>query len=305
MKVTKVTCQDKVTIAPADGYTMPSDYDSYIPVTAHSSAGSFTYTLTGDTVFPGVVKITPGDHTKADGSTDAFCVSSAKAITLSSVTGYKLPEDYSEKVQSLAGVTKSGTKYLFAQDAELPSVYKVEFKGYEDKNEGYVCVCDSTIFDTIETKTPTHATQIFDRWDYSGVIHSDIVVKSIWNPCYYNMTLGSNIQYSFDGINFKTSTTPVSVSADVLVVLTHSGSNTVFPENYFSTDVEMNGSSTNSFYLTDDHEFKSVYRISYGFDHTYKSFYFTEGSHVPVYNADSPELVNVGFFCDKSPLKIT
>lgn len=201
LKVTKVTCQDKVTIAPVDGYTMPSDYDSYIPVTAHSSAGSFTYTLTGGTVFPGVVKITPGDHTKADGSTDAFCVSSAKAITLSSVTGYKLPEDYSEKVQSLAGVTKSGTKYLFAQDAELPSVYKVEFKGLKDEivTGLTMFLLSGTQLSVFNIEKPTYSLDTYDfkGWDYDGQsVSSDLQIKSIWTPKLFKITFGVNLSVS-------------------------------------------------------------------------------------------------------------
>ena len=172
----KATVEDLVTVLPAEGYKMPDTFDSGIAGAFEGEGG--TYRITGDIVFPSVLKITAGENVRIDGSSAAVFVCPYDRLTVSAAPGYSLPDDYSDRLDDLDGVSGYAKEFSFTEDTALLSVYKVTFNGYNKGHETFF-VGDGTLL-PIPLDDPQRNVYCFERWyaNLSIYVHNNISLNT-------------------------------------------------------------------------------------------------------------------------------
>jgi len=196
----KATVEDIITILPEEWYFIPDTFDAQI--SGMFSVDEEGYRIAGDVSFPSVLKITAGNNVKMDGwnSNTAF-VCPADMIKVVPANGYSLPENYFEKAKNLNGVRYSAERLSFSDDAELPSIYKVVFNGYNKVHatlftvEGDECPIPNT--------NPLRDYYHFERWQIdSKNIVDDTQINAVWCLKEYKITFGENTIYSINNRGF-------------------------------------------------------------------------------------------------------
>ena len=188
----KATVEDIVTILPEEWYFIPDTFDAQI--SGMFSVDEEGYRIAGDVAFPSVLKITSGDNVKMDGwnSGTAF-VCPADTIKVVPAYGYSLPGNYFEKAKNLNGVKYSAERLSFSDDAELPSIYKVVFNGY-NKVHATLFVVGGTII-TQPHNNPERLGYYFLDWDVDSLqlVISDLSIMPLWGPMTFDVYFGPNI----------------------------------------------------------------------------------------------------------------
>lgn len=216
MAASTATVNDVISVSACAGYTIPGTYASCIGEGISAVKGG--YRVTGDAVFPSVVRLTVGDNVTAGGCREggSLCVCTSDPVTVSAESGYSLPADYPSALLSKTGVKGSSGGFVFSADTEIPSIYKITYKGFSSIHEEFFVSANAVI--PIPYSNPSECAYEFRGWETDKTIASgDLIINSIWNPCTFKISFGcnlivkiGNLVYSFDKIENRT----ISIRSD-------------------------------------------------------------------------------------------
>ena len=189
---TKATVEDRITVTPVAGYTLPKTFNEQI-------RGKYTldngkYRVADNISFPSVLKITAGDNIRIMGSSsESIFVCPGDIVQIGPASGYSLPKNYTDAVKGLNGTTYVANGFSFSDDSILPSIYRVVFNGYNAIYETFYVV-EATIIPLPES-APTRAAYYFGGWDFdsSSTVASNKTVNPIWNPMTFDVNFGPNL----------------------------------------------------------------------------------------------------------------
>ncbi|UAL07229.1 MAG: hypothetical protein KRP56_05150 [Candidatus Methanogranum gryphiswaldense] len=286
------TCKDVISILTYDGYVLPSNYGAYLPVTVHVSGSG--YKVSDDSVFPGVSKITVGENiiVGSGGSRASFFVCSSEKVTISAVSGYSMPSNYSSVVSSMNGVSVFNDRYTFSEDISLPSVYKVTYLGYSSFVQTFCVIVGENV--PSATSVPSRNYYEFDGWEsHSSTVMDDMGINSIWVPTQYNVEFGEHITYTINGSTFNGIANKQLTIEDSIAIVPNFGYE--LPVNYLQSSflVSENRGMGTVYHVTSDYEFKTVFRLIYSDNEDEISFYYSEGTSILLYQPGSNELVGL------------
>jgi len=222
------TVEDIITILPADGYVIPSTFESQIK-------GEFTvedgrYRIASSISFPSILKVTAGENTYMDGiGAGPVFVCPEDGIKVSPSPGYSMPSNYVDKAKTLNGVGYRSDRFVFSDDVVLPSIYRVVFNSYNKVHATFYVVGGDEC--PTPTTTPSRPNYYFDKWpiDSKGVTE-DLFIDAVWTPIEYNVTFGNNLVYSINGKNFSQPGTHVVTVEDLITISASYGYE--LPANY-------------------------------------------------------------------------
>jgi|GEM_PF-1239456 len=245
---------DVIIPVPNSGYEIPLNYGTCAPNTVTTKGAG--YSVTGDSIFPSVVKIEMGDNISITGqSKRSFFACTNDVLTISYPGG--LPSSYKPSILNLSGVSSKGTGFCFDNDTKLPGVYAITYQGYTTVHE----VIHETEGQSIPVpgKNPERLGCDFLKWNTNETtVKNNLNISALWSLHSFEVKFGNNISYSIDGVLYLE---PNSFILNVENEIKIKGiAGYVLPNGYIPISViERNG----GYYATAATEFKTVYFIEY------------------------------------------
>ena len=286
--VDRATCRDVIELDIADGYGMPADYNATLPVTIHPEGTG--YTVSGDSDFPGISKLIVGKNVMINQApiNSTIYVSTAEGLKVEPSFGYDFPEKYEELVL-INNTTDSKNKVYFKCDTNLKSIFKVTYL----KNEEVF----STIFqiegDSLKSidKEPSRLAYIFDGWaDCPEYVYEDLEIYSKWIPIKYTVSFGNNIVYTINGISNTSNGQYVLTVEDTITIRPKDGYE--LPNRYIPLSV-VSGEMDGTYHVIKDVEFRTICKLKYVNGDYEKSFFYSKGDNIHLFNNTSPQLSNL------------
>ncbi len=291
----QATCRDVIEVCVHDGYAMPAGYDASLPDTVHPVEGGSGYKVTGDSEFPGVFRITVGENVNLQSRIEdtVVFVSSFEYLKIEPESGYSLPDGYIESLLSEGSIYDSEYGLRCNCDFILKSIFKVS---YLIDSEVFITVyyADKDVLSSLE-KQPSKKYYTFKKWiDCPPTVCGDVEIHSEWDPIYYQVKFGANIDYTIRG---KTHTNPGSYELCVEDTIKISPQetyelpelSTYLPKQLISQNID----GDVVYRPTGDCEFKSVCKVVYKVGSSTLSFYYPKDSVIDIYHNKSPELVEL------------
>ena len=262
-KVSSVTSKDIMTIGFDSGYSMPSSFDSHLPDSVSVVEGG--YSVTADTVFPSIYRLTAGDNVRINGDQTKVVFCPGDSFTVDAINDHKLPSGYA----GLTGATVSEGKYRYNSDADLPAVYSMKYYREADLwKELFVTEGEVTMINDMPSRTGYE----FTGWNKKIVsINNDVSIKAVWNPCVYSVKFGKNITYTIDGEKY-TSPGEYNLTNENKIVVTHTNASL---KDYYPVNSTKVG---NEYHIFGNTVFQSIFEVRYSLDATHiVSEYYAEG----------------------------
>jgi len=235
------------------GYEIPLNYGTCVPGTVITNGGG--YSVTGNSVFPSIVKIELGENISVTGqSKRSFFACTEDALIISYPGG--LPLSYKPTILKMPGVSSKGNGFCFDNNTKLPGVYTITYRGY---------VQDEVFHETeglmmpVPEKTPEKIACDFKKWDTTEtIVKENLSISPLWSLHSFEVKFGNNISYSIDGVSYLE---PRSFILNVENEIRIKGApGYTLPETYIPFSVmERNG----VYYATTNTEFKTIYIVEY------------------------------------------
>ena len=170
-------------------YEIPSNYGTCVPKTVTTNGGG--YSVTGDSVFPSIVKIDLGENISVTGqSKKSFFACTEDTLIISYPGG--LPSSYGPTILDMPGVSSKGNGFCFNNDTKLPGVYAITYQGYTKVHEVFHETEGLKI--PIPGKNPERTAYIFNKWDLDGtIVNRNLNITPIWVPLTFTVSFGVNL----------------------------------------------------------------------------------------------------------------
>jgi len=180
---------DVITPVSNSGYEIPLNYGTCVPNTVTINGGG--YSVSGDSVFPSVVKIEMGDNISITGqSKKSFFACTNDVLTISYPGG--LPSSYKPTVLNLPGVSSKGTGFCFDNDTKLPGIYTITYQGHTAAHEVFHETEGQMI--PVPGRNPERTAYSFDRWILTETIVSrNLNILPTWIPLVFTVSFGNNL----------------------------------------------------------------------------------------------------------------
>ena len=245
---------DVITPVSNSGYEIPLNYGTCVPNTVTINGGG--YSVSGDSVFPSVVKIEMGDNISITGqSKKSFFACTNDVLTISYPGG--LPSSYKPTILNLPGVSSKGTGFCFDNDTKLPGIYTITYQGQTTIYEVFHETEGQRI--PVPGKNPERPGCDFSKWNTDEtIVKNNINIPALWSLHSFEVKFGSNISYSIDGVpHIEPNSFILTVENEIKI---KGALGYVLPDGYIPISViEKNG----GYYATTATEFRTIYLVEY------------------------------------------
>jgi len=250
------TIEDFLTVVPDKGYVIPNTFSEQIKGDFTDISGG--YRITGNVVFPSVLKITAGENTKIDGSvSDSIFVCPADEVNIVPASGYSLPGNYVDAVRNLNGVKYSAERFFFSNDLLLPSIYKVVFNGYNKVHSTFFVINGDEC--PVPTTIPLRNCYLFGEWQMNTKnIVGNVQIDALWVPIEYKISFGKNIHYSINGKSYFEPGNYIVTVEDLITTYANAGYE--LPSGYIPQTAIKNGVG---YSITSDCTLPSIHYVMY------------------------------------------
>ena len=176
------------------GYEIPLNYGTCVPGTVITNGGG--YSVTGNSVFPSIVKIELGENISVTGqSKRSFFACTEDALIISYPGG--LPSSYKPTILKMPGVSSKGNGFCFDNNTKLPGVYTITYQGYAKVHEVFHETEGLNV--PIPGKNPERIAYSFSQWNLNETIVSkNLNIIPSWTPQIFTVTFGLNLLVTFD-----------------------------------------------------------------------------------------------------------